>query len=199
MARRKTGRATREDRARETRNKILREATTLFARQGFHKTTVLDVASAIGMTQGALFHHFENKQQLLEAVVDRLARGMEAYRAELKGEATRASVQRVVRLMAEHFQRQPEATICLAALSTEFAGTGHSILARLRAVYEVFVGAFADVLALHPAVRNPRASAIVLIGAAQGLAVQGLFREGSPPLPDLAESFLRMLDTPDHW
>ena len=39
-----------EERARATRRKILVEATRLFARQGFHKTTVSDLARAIGMT-----------------------------------------------------------------------------------------------------------------------------------------------------
>ena len=47
-----------EERTRSTRRRILVEATRLFARRGFHKTTVADLSSAIGMTQGALFHHF---------------------------------------------------------------------------------------------------------------------------------------------
>lgn len=192
-------RGPRDERARVTRKKILVEATRLFARQGFFKTTVSDVAAAIGMTQGALFHHFASKQELLVAVVDRLARGMEAYRAELGAEATAGAVERVVGLMVAHFNRHPEATICLAALATEFAGTGDPILERLRAVYDVFLSPFEAALAALPSVRDPRASAIVLIGAAQGLAVQGLFRDGNPSLSSLADAFLLMLKPPNQW
>ena len=121
-----------DERARATRRKILVEATRLFARQGYHKTTVTDIANAIGMTQGALFHHFANKEALLEAVVRRLARGFADYRAAMDPNSVQASFERIIESMVEHFEAQPEATLCLAALATEFAGSGHPILDDIR-------------------------------------------------------------------
>ena len=62
-----------------TRKKILVAASRLFARRGYHKTTITDIAQAIGLTSGAIFHHFASKEALLEAVVAWLARGITIY------------------------------------------------------------------------------------------------------------------------
>lgn len=182
-----------DEKARATRRRILAAATELFARQGFHKTTTADLAAAIGMTQGALFYHFPNKEALLRAVLDRLARGLDAYRALLAGPPSADTVRRVVGLMVEHFRRQPEATICLAALATEFAGSGDPILERIRDIYDTFVLPFEQVLARHPRISCPRAAAVSFIGAVQGIAIQGLLREGNPSIDELARGFLHML------
>ncbi|GAB4278464.1 MAG: hypothetical protein Kow0092_34240 [Deferrisomatales bacterium] len=182
-----------EEKARATRRRILVEATRLFARQGYHKTTVADIADAIGMTQGALFHHFANKEAVLEAVVDGLARGMDQYRDAMERADPRASVRRVIDHMVDHYRRQPEATVCLAALATEFAGTGHPVLERILEAYERFVEPFAAVLAADAGVEDPRAAAIAFIGSVQGIAVQGLLRGGEPPLERLARAFAGLL------
>ncbi len=182
-----------DEKARATRHKILVAATELFARQGFHKTTTADLAAAIGMTQGAVFHHFASKEAVLHAVLDRLARGLEDYRALLAGPPSGETVRRVVGLMVEHFKRQPEATICLAALATEFAGSGDPVLERIRLIYDHFLLPFQAVLAQHPRVPDPRAAAVSFIGAVQGIAIQGLLREGHPSIDELAAGFLSML------
>lgn len=182
-----------DEKARATRHKILVAATELFARQGFHKTTTADLAAAIGMTQGAVFHHFASKEAVLHAVLGRLARGLEDYRALLAGPASGETVRRVVGLMVEHFKRQPEATICLAALATEFAGSGDPVLERIRHIYDHFLLPFEAVLAHHPRVPDPRAAAVSFIGAVQGIAIQGLLREGHPSIDELAAGFLSML------
>ena len=182
-----------DEKARATRRSILREATRLFARQGYHKTTVTDIANAIGMTQGALFHHFANKDALLEAVVRRLARGFAEYREAMDPESMQATLERVINAMVVHYETEPEATLCLAALATEFAGSGHPILEEIRAAYDCFVDPFQELLSRYPAVKNPRAVAIAYIGAMQGIGTQGLLREGDPSLRDLAFAFQSIL------
>ncbi|MEJ2430715.1 MAG: helix-turn-helix domain containing protein [Deltaproteobacteria bacterium] len=74
-----------EVQGRTTHKKILMAATELFARQGYHKTTITDIALAVHLTSGAVFHHFLSKEALLEEVVDWLARGVEIYSDHLKG------------------------------------------------------------------------------------------------------------------
>jgi AcrR family transcriptional regulator len=186
-----------DDKARATRRRILVEATRLFARQGYHKTTVTDIANAIGMTQGALFHHFPNKEALLEAVVRRLARGFAEYSAVMDPNSLQATLERVIATMVEHYEAQPEATLCLAALATEFAGSDHPILAEIRSAYDSFVQPFQELLSRYPAVKDPRAVAIAYIGAMQGIGTQGMLREGTPPLRDLAFAFKTILHVPD--
>lgn len=53
-----------------TRAALLDEATALFATRGYAGTSLADVATATQVTRGAVYHHFANKQALLEAVMD---------------------------------------------------------------------------------------------------------------------------------
>jgi AcrR family transcriptional regulator len=50
---------------------ILDSAAALFARRGFAKTSVQDVADAVGLSKAGLLHHFVSKDALYGAVLDR--------------------------------------------------------------------------------------------------------------------------------
>jgi AcrR family transcriptional regulator len=53
-----------------TKAALLEEATRLFAARGYTGTSLEDVAAASQVTRGAVYHHFEGKQALFEAVLD---------------------------------------------------------------------------------------------------------------------------------
>ena len=48
---------------------ILDEAAALFARQGFAKTSVQDIANAVGLSKAGLLHHFPTKDAIHDAVL----------------------------------------------------------------------------------------------------------------------------------
>jgi TetR/AcrR family transcriptional repressor of nem operon len=54
----------------QTRQRIIEEAAKLFVRKGFHGTSIADLAQAAGLTKGALYHHFDGKDDLFYAVVE---------------------------------------------------------------------------------------------------------------------------------
>jgi AcrR family transcriptional regulator len=184
-----------EAQAKETRKKIIRAAVKLFARQGYHKTTISDLAQAIGLTSGAIFHHFQSKEMLLDSVVEWLARGLKVYSDYMDdaGVASLEVVDGIITIMCDHFERNPEATICLAALATEFAGSNHPMEIRLKEIYEIFVQAFSRILEHHPNVADPRSAAMAFMGGVQGIAIQGLLREGDVSIRQLAGAYMSML------
>ncbi len=55
-----------------TRNQILEKSLELFSTKGFKGTSVRDIASKVGIRQGALYNHFKNKDAILAALVERL-------------------------------------------------------------------------------------------------------------------------------
>ncbi|HWE22852.1 MAG TPA: TetR/AcrR family transcriptional regulator [Myxococcales bacterium] len=55
----------------DTRERILEAAETLLRRHGLAKTTVLDVARALGMSHGNVYRHFDSKAALRAAVAER--------------------------------------------------------------------------------------------------------------------------------
>ncbi|MCL2593153.1 MAG: TetR/AcrR family transcriptional regulator [Defluviitaleaceae bacterium] len=57
----------------ETVKKILDVSLKLFLEKGFEQTTVLDIVNNLGgLTRGAFYHHFKSKEEVLEALTERL-------------------------------------------------------------------------------------------------------------------------------
>jgi AcrR family transcriptional regulator len=63
----------------ESQNKEIRQARTeqilqaarpIFAEQGFHGTRMSDIAQAIGVSQGTLYHYFSSKDELFLALLN---------------------------------------------------------------------------------------------------------------------------------
>ncbi|HLT05202.1 MAG TPA: TetR/AcrR family transcriptional regulator [Pseudomonas sp.] len=52
------------------RGKLLQTAARLFRRKGYERTTVRDLATAVGIQSGSIFHHFKSKEEILRAVME---------------------------------------------------------------------------------------------------------------------------------
>ncbi|HEY9307810.1 MAG TPA: TetR/AcrR family transcriptional regulator [Microbacterium sp.] len=59
------------------RDQVLTVAVTLFNEQGYDATSVADLASRLGLTKSALYHHFDSKEQLLALALDEALDGLE--------------------------------------------------------------------------------------------------------------------------
>jgi AcrR family transcriptional regulator len=72
-----------------TRERIIDEAMQLFGEHGYTATSVAKIESAAGLTPGAggLYHHFESKQAILAAGVERQLARLQALR-EIRGALT---------------------------------------------------------------------------------------------------------------
>lgn len=53
----------------DTRERILYEASNLFAALGYHATTTREIARAVGIRQPSLFHHFASKPEIMQALL----------------------------------------------------------------------------------------------------------------------------------
>lgn len=51
------------------RGRLLDCAARLFRQKGYERTTVRDIASAVGIQSGSIFHHFRSKEDILRAVM----------------------------------------------------------------------------------------------------------------------------------
>ena len=64
-------RRTKEE-AQETRSQILEAAEKAFFERGVARTTLADIASLAGVTRGAIYWHFSNKADLVQAMLNTL-------------------------------------------------------------------------------------------------------------------------------
>jgi len=53
------------DTATDSRQEILRAAARLFQQQGYDATSMNDVAAALKLSKGGLYHHFQSKDEIL--------------------------------------------------------------------------------------------------------------------------------------
>lgn len=57
----------------ETVEKILTAAKRLFLEKGYEKTTIQDIVDQLGgLTKGAVYHHFKSKEEIMDAVTEKM-------------------------------------------------------------------------------------------------------------------------------
>ena len=52
----------------QTIEKILSTSLRLFSQKGYEKTTIQDIVNELGMSKGAIYHHFKSKEEILTAL-----------------------------------------------------------------------------------------------------------------------------------
>ncbi|MBY6064540.1 TetR family transcriptional regulator [Pseudidiomarina sediminum] len=67
-----------------TRSELLNAAERLFSERGVSNTSMMQVAEAAGVTRGAIYHHFENKLDLIYALMERVSLPIDEMRQELR-------------------------------------------------------------------------------------------------------------------
>ncbi len=62
--------------AQERRNEILDVAERLFCKKGFDNASTNDILNEIGIARGTLYYHFKSKEDILDAMIERLTNQM---------------------------------------------------------------------------------------------------------------------------
>lgn len=58
--------------AEERKNEILDVAERLFGTKGFDSTSTGDILAEVGIARGTLYYHFQSKEEILDAVIERM-------------------------------------------------------------------------------------------------------------------------------
>jgi TetR/AcrR family transcriptional regulator, transcriptional repressor for nem operon len=132
-----------------TRSLILTQAGTLFNVQGYKATSLSDITAATGLTKGAIYGHFLNKEALEEQALDYMAsRVFEIMRAKIKAQTTAGDKLRAVFAYFKSYLQNPPITggcpILNAAIEVD---DGHpSLKARAQGNMEVLKASVATIL-----------------------------------------------------
>lgn len=81
---------------RKSREEILSMARKLFLGRGYHKTSLQDILSGLGLSKGSFYHHFDSKQEVLSEITALDARS--AYR-QYSDRSLGTSVEQIDRLL----------------------------------------------------------------------------------------------------
>jgi len=86
-----------EDRKHETHERILDAAEELFLTRGLNETSMNDIVKATGLSKGALYSHFDGKEELILAIHERkIEETIEQFTGSTPGEMN--SVEKLTRL-----------------------------------------------------------------------------------------------------
>ncbi len=78
-------------RGQATRQRLIEVATRQFAAHGYEDTSIGSVLDEAGVSRGSLYHHFEGKEALFEAVLEDMENDIGRRVAEAAGGATDAA------------------------------------------------------------------------------------------------------------
>jgi len=107
-----------------TRERILNAAERLFAEQGYGNVSMPAIAAAAGITAGAIYKHFESKDELFFHVVHRAVHASQA--APAAGEPNRDLPRLIARYTTERLKRGRQ-----LAVEMHYASAKHPKIRRL--------------------------------------------------------------------
>ncbi len=131
------------------RSELLDSAQALFFSKGYEATTVADIMQRAGVSKGGFYHHFSAKEDLLEALGERMAAETVARLQPILAEQGLDAVARMNAILsqARRFKVEDAAAI-RAAFDTVFKPENIVLYHRLnRAVSKVMLPVFVDIIA----------------------------------------------------
>ena len=156
--------------------KIVLASARLFARKGYSATSIADISNEVGVTKGALYHHFAGKEAIFYAVVSRIRSTWQSTVARPVVSA-RDSLERLQILLDRQARfLETDETFCLVlnGLMTEMEGVNPELVSVIKEVYSELTGFIEQILSRGQAdgrVRkdlDPALAALALVGMLRG-------------------------------
>lgn len=85
--------------AEERKNEILDVAERLFGTKGFDGTSTTDILNEIGIARGTLYYHFKSKEDILDAMIERMTGSLVAKASDISGKKDVPVLQRLTQMM----------------------------------------------------------------------------------------------------
>lgn len=100
----------------ETVNLILDTAFSLFMANGYEHTSIQDLLNNLGgLSKGAIYHHFKSKEEILEAVTDRMTKESNKLLAVIRDRTDLSGKEKLKMIFAESLHRPVQNEIFAAA------------------------------------------------------------------------------------
>ncbi|WP_322508468.1 TetR/AcrR family transcriptional regulator [Anaerolinea sp.] len=198
MAEKSSPRRTQAERRRTSREKIIREASRLFAEYGYRGAKLAEIAQAVGMSEPGLLHHFPSKEHLLIAVleerdrVDRERFGqdvLEEHRNLLEG----------LRALVAHNETVPGLVQLFIVLAAESIQPEHPAHGYFSERYQQVRDSIVELLRQSQQrgeIRNDVSAeelAAMVVALMDGLQIQWLFHPEQVKMSVVFEAFLNLL------
>ncbi len=176
----------------DRRQRILSVAEKLLARNGWRNTSLAQIAREVGVTPAGLLHHFESKEQLLNAVLDARDHDDDTH-ADRSGDLAEE-----IKRVAERFVRAPELVGTFTVLLVENIQPDAPLHDRLLKRQQAARDIVADIITrgqLSGRYRSdfdPATKAVEILAFINGMETSWLL-DPSLPLTEVFNSYAEML------
>jgi len=121
----------------QTKQKIIESAIDLFSKKGFNFTSIADIANSTGITKGAIYHHFENKDAIFYAVLEGVRHlWREKVLRDLLGKSN--AIDRLTTLFENHaciIEEQENICLVLSGLVMEMDNVNDEFISALEEIF----------------------------------------------------------------
>ena len=151
------GRATASGKAATNRSDaIVHEALRLFAERGLHAASMRDIALAVGLTEGTLYHYYASKADIVAAIVERTFFSADEVSATLADNAERSLSEQLLAIADWFYAALNEYRVVTAFFMSEASRLSpDSPTIKLAARFAALFRGRVERLALHLAKQKP--------------------------------------------
>ncbi|MCG8318673.1 MAG: TetR/AcrR family transcriptional regulator [Cytophagales bacterium] len=156
----------------QSENKILMAALDLFAKRGYHNTSVSAIARHAGVSKGLIYNYYNSKEDLLKGVVVMLMEEGGEFLEAMHREDPNEALKEMFILSKEHLIKKKEFYRLAISLSVQqelgkFEFLKHIIEEEVKVYFTTFQN-----MLKNKGIENPRGEALLLAALFDGISVQ---------------------------
>jgi len=159
--------------ARDKRSRLIAAAVRLVHRQGFHRTTLADLAHESGVPLGNVYYYFKTKDALGEALIEQYVSRYEALRARWETKADpRARLDAFIQITIDNRETLAESGCPMGTLTSELRkGRGRLATCATRLFADLLDWLEAQFSQLGKSKTEARGLAVHLLSALEGASL----------------------------
>lgn len=97
----------------ETIQLILEQAQRLFIEKGFDNTSIQDIIDQLGgLSKGAIYHHFKSKDEIFEAVCEKIGRENTVYYDKIRDDPTKTGMDKLRWMIKSGYMNPTNDAVC---------------------------------------------------------------------------------------
>jgi TetR/AcrR family fatty acid metabolism transcriptional regulator len=184
----------------EKKDMILEAALQVFAKKGFAKATINDIAAASGIGKGTVYEYFSNKEEIIDQSFGFFIRHLEIGFQEILVQPIPAR-EKFVRILDIFTQAMNSDSLELMELMFDYWSEGIKnresrglLFNEMNKFYHSYREIFADVIiegmqdgSFNKNI-NPRSAAAMIVGTLDGILVQWILDKKSIDLQDITKT-----------
>ena len=126
----------------ETVEKILRVSLKLFQEKGYEATTIQDIVDALGMSKGAIYHHFISKEAIFFSVCDRIGQNNGEILRQIRDDKSLSGLEKLKKIFKASLQ--PERQAKMFSMMPYLLDNAKFLATEMRSIFTEVVPCFVE-------------------------------------------------------